>query len=137
MCCTYFYVQQHPSDLKKLGCKPNENLSRSKILFQQNTQELQIVQMIGLMQNEKPSQIHSFTLHICMHTYMCMSVCMYVYIYQQICMDIYVCMYVYKYTYYTHPYIVMMNECMCTCMYVYVCMLYGCIHSCMYIGRHT
>ena len=30
-----------------------------------------------------------------------------------------------------------MDECIHTCMYVYVYMLYGCIHLGMYIGRQT
>ena len=56
--------------------------------------------------------------------YICLHVCRQTYI------GIYVCMYVHKYTYCTHTYVVM-DKCMCTCMYVYVYMLYGCTY---YVG---
>ena len=73
--------------------------------------------------------------HVCIYMYQQMYICMqnYPYIPHQ-CINLGI--YVHKYTYYTHTYVVM-DECIYVHMYVCACLYkYVFIHICMHIGIH-
>ena len=62
-----------------------------------------------------------------------MYVCMCIHVYRQKCMGIGICMYVHKYTYYTHMYIVM-DKCILADIYESV---FVCIYECMYLSVYV